>query len=206
MQSCKWLVRQLTSTSGQVSRIASISSNRPSISTTRESRAVFAARGSFRRCPVRTATTLSSSPIIASCRKRFTPATAAALALAYKGDVKNKRIVMNIAAAVFPLGLLAFSFSDNFALSLLLMFIIGLAVVSFLATANSSLQLRTPDSLRGRVMSVYTLLFLGMTPIGHAFLGVMAHNIGTAQAVRLTACLCIAVSLILMPRGKRRHA
>ena len=110
---------------------------------------------------------------------------------------------MTVASVCFPAGLLAFSFSSDFNTSLLLMFLVGLAVVAFLANANSSLQLRTPDGLRGRVVSVYTLLFLGMTPIGHSLLGVLADSFGSANAVRVTSALCLGLSFILMPRKNR---
>ncbi len=128
-----------------------------------------------------------------------------ALFIAYKGDIKQKTLIMNVASICFPAGLLAFSFSRDFNFSLVLMFLVGLAVVAFLANANSSLQLRTPDGLRGRVMSVYTLLFLGMTPIGHALLGVLANSFGSANALRVTSALCLGLSFILMPRRPRRN-
>ena len=123
-----------------------------------------------------------------------------ALLIAFKGDIKHKALVMNVASICFPAGLLAFAFSKDFNVSLVLMFLVGLAVVAFLANANSSLQLRTPDGLRGRVMSVYTLLFLGMTPIGHSLLGVLADSVGSASAVRITSALCLGLSFILISR------
>ena len=126
-----------------------------------------------------------------------------AMLIAFQGDIKQKVLVMNVASLCFPAGLLAFTFSRDFNFSLALMFLVGLAVVAFLANANSSLQLRTPDGLRGRVMSVYTLLFLGMTPIGHALLGVLADSLGSASAVRVTSALCLGLSFILMPRRNR---
>ncbi len=126
-----------------------------------------------------------------------------ALLIAYKGDIKHKALVMNAASISFPAGLLAFAFSTNFNVSLVLMFLVGLAVVAFLANANSALQLRTPDGLRGRVMSVYTLLFLGMTPIGHSLLGVLANSVGSASAVRITSALCLGLSFILISRGDK---
>ena len=129
-----------------------------------------------------------------------------AMLLAFMGDVKLKTRLMNIAAISFPVGLLAFTFSEDFTASVALMFIVGLAVVGFLATANSLLQLSTPDGLRGRVMSVYTVLFLGMTPIGHSLLGVLANTMGSAQAVRVTSGLCLGVSLVLMAWAKKIRA
>lgn len=123
-----------------------------------------------------------------------------ALLIAFKGDIEHKAVVMNVASICFPAGLLAFAFSKDFNIALVLMFLVGLAVVAFLSNANSSLQLRTPDGLRGRVMSVYTLLFLGMTPIGHSLLGVLADSVGSASAVRITSALCLGLSFILISR------
>lgn len=128
-----------------------------------------------------------------------------AMLIAAKGDLKNKTRVMNIASILFPFGLLAFTYSKSFILSTVLMFCLGLAVVAFLATANSTLQLKTPDGLRGRVMSVYTLLFLGMTPFGHSLLGVLANSMGSANAVRVTSVLCLGLSFVLMPKTKTKQ-
>lgn len=126
-----------------------------------------------------------------------------AIFLAFRGDIKQKVRVMNAASLIFPAVLFGFTYSHSFAVSVALMFLVGLAVVAFLATANSSIQLKTPDGLRGRVMSVYTLLFLGMTPIGHSMLGVLADAMGSSSAVRVTSALCLGLSFVLMPRRER---
>ncbi|HET6513528.1 MAG TPA: MFS transporter, partial [Thermodesulfovibrionales bacterium] len=75
--------------------------------------------------------------------------------------------------------------------------LVGWGVVSFLAVANSFIQLATPDSLRGRVMSVYTLVFLGMAPVGSSIMGAIAHAMGTPAAVAIGALACFAAVLSL---------
>ena len=85
------------------------------------------------------------------------------------------------------------------------MFIAGVAVVWFLANANSTIQLKSPDGLRGRVMSVYTLMFLGMTPIGHLMLGSLAGRYGSVRAVMAASTVCLLVScMILLLQRKER--
>ena len=131
-------------------------------------------------------------------------ALSAAMMLAFRGDIKGKRRSMAIAAAAFPAMLLIFSLSTNYALSLAALLGVGFAIVSFLALANSSIQLMTPDGLRGRVMSVYTTVFLGMMPLGHSMMGTLASVIGTAKAVALGAGICLVVSVIILSGGKRK--
>ncbi len=125
-----------------------------------------------------------------------------AIILAFRGDIKEKHRLMSVSATVFPVSLFVFSVSKNYYLSMTALLIVGLAVVNFLATANSSIQLKTPDNLRGRVMSVYTLVFLGMTPIGNSMMGTVADIIGTANAVSLAAVVCFSASAIILTRMK----
>jgi MFS family permease len=120
----------------------------------------------------------------------------AALMLAFKGDIANKARFMALATISVSLGLLIFSISRFFSLSLLMLVIIGWGLVSFLATANSFIQLSVPDNMRGRAMSIYTFVFLGTAPIGNSIMGVLADFIGTTRAVGLSAILCITASSV----------
>ncbi len=110
---------------------------------------------------------------------------------------------MSVAAVAFPAALFVFAISTSYALSLGALVVVGVAVVSFLALANSSIQLMTPDGMRGRVMSVYTTVFLGMMPVGHSIMGTLASVIGTARAVSLGALICLAASVIILAGGKK---
>jgi hypothetical protein len=80
----------------------------------------------------------------------------------------------------------------NFDISVALLLLLGLAGVIFTTTANTLLQLRVPNELRGRVMSVYLLLFLGTTPIGGLLVGTLARSLGVGEALVLCAALCLA--------------
>jgi MFS family permease len=122
-------------------------------------------------------------------------ALSAALFLALKGDIENKNRFMAVAAFCVSVPLLVFSLSGHLYVSLTVLFVIGWGLVSFLATANSFIQLSVPDSLRGRAMSVYTFVFLGTAPIGNSLMGIVADFIGASHAVSISALVCILVSV-----------
>ena len=74
--------------------------------------------------------------------------------------------------------------------------VVGLGVFSiiFQTTANTRLQLLAPPHMRGRIMSIYQLLFAGTTPIGGTMLGVLADDLGVGEGIRIVAVLCVARS------------
>jgi len=119
-------------------------------------------------------------------------ALSAAIMLAFKSDMKDKLRFMSLSGLCFSLALLCASFSRLFAVSLLLLMMAGWGIVSFLATANSFIQLSTSDNLRGRVMSVYSFVFLGFTPIGNFLMGLMSERIGTTNTVAAASLVCLA--------------
>jgi len=123
-------------------------------------------------------------------------ALSAALLIAFRGDIKNKNRFMSIAALCFSFSLFAFSLSKVLYLSLATLLCAGWGLVSFLATANSFIQHLVPDDLRGRVMSVYALVFLGFTPIGNFLIGMLADSIGTIWAIAFSAVLCTVASTL----------
>lgn len=92
----------------------------------------------------------------------------------------------------FPLLLLFFSGTNSFLFASFLMLLIGVSFVWQNALANTMLQLHTPDELRGRVMSLYSLTFQGMMRMG----GLQAGFLGDWLGVRLAVGLGAAVSLI----------
>ncbi|HMA38257.1 MAG TPA: MFS transporter [Chloroflexia bacterium] len=114
---------------------------------------------------------------------------AAALTTAYTRQVTPRRLLAGAAAFSGLLG--AVAVSTNFALTALLLVALGFAGIIFTTTANTLLQLTTPDELRGRVMSLYILLFAGSTPIGAFVIGTLSTVIGVAGALLICAGLCL---------------
>jgi MFS family permease len=131
-------------------------------------------------------------------------ALTAALSIAVRSDIKNKTRFMSFAGLCFSIALFVFSFSKVFLISLVVIMFGGWGMVSYLATANAYIQISVPDELRGRVMSVYSFVFLGTVPIGNAIMGMIADRAGTTHTVTAAGLLCIAASAVFAKRYLRK--
>ncbi|MDO8614891.1 MAG: MFS transporter [Dehalococcoidia bacterium] len=101
------------------------------------------------------------------------------------------RFMLFLGAFAFAALLATVAVSQWFLLSLPLLFLLGLANTAFAATANTSLQVATPDHLRGRVMSLWMLLVAGSTPIGAVMTGFLAEHLGVREAIGINAGACM---------------
>lgn len=120
-----------------------------------------------------------------------------ALMLAFRGNVEREDIFIPFSAITFSTAVLALSFScANFYMSMAFIFAAGWGIVSNLATCNSYIQKRVPDALRGRVMSLYILVFLGFAPLGNSLIGFAAETAGTIASLKAFAIVCIIGSII----------
>jgi len=128
-------------------------------------------------------------------------AFSAAIILAFLGDIRNKKAYMSIAGILFSVFLIAFSLSKTPLLSAVFLFITGWSIVSFLANSNSLIQLSVDDSIRGRVMSVFSLVFLGLSPVGSLIIGSLADYISTPTALVLSGVLCLMAALRFVKRA-----
>lgn len=95
-----------------------------------------------------------------------------------------------LAAAAFSALELAVAVSGSYPLTTLLLVVLGLASIFFSTGVNTTLQLHTPEHLRGRVMSLFTLLFLGSTPLGGLVTGALADRLGIQATLATEALLC----------------
>jgi MFS family permease len=127
-----------------------------------------------------------------------------ALIIAFTG--KTTPIVIALGAITLGLGEIVLAASSSFLLSLVAMFFVGVGGISMAATANTVVQLAVPDRLRGRVMSVYTTVFAGSTPVGGLVTGAIASSAGVPFAIGLGAVLSLATGVLSLSwvRGKAR--
>lgn len=123
-----------------------------------------------------------------------TGALIGALTLAWLGDFKKKGRLVFFGSISFTTAIVGFSFSSNYYLSLILLFFVGWGMVTQNASINSLLQCLVPDHLRGRIMSLFTLTFMGMMPVGSLLAGFIANYLGARMALRIGA---FAVALVL---------
>ncbi|MBF6600869.1 MAG: MFS transporter [Dehalococcoidia bacterium] len=112
-----------------------------------------------------------------------------ALSLASRKSATKYTLFAGGAAFSVLLGFVAFS--QWYFVTLAFLLLLGVANTAFAATANTSLQLATPDHLRGRVMALYMLLFAGSTPIGGFLTGWMADRLGVRTAIGIEAVVCM---------------
>jgi MFS family permease len=110
-------------------------------------------------------------------------ALAGALTLASRRDLKGLGRWVAFAALGFGAGLVAFSFSRIFWLSAAILALCGFAMMIQMGSSNTLIQSMSPDRLRGRVMSVYSMMFMGMAPFGALLAGAVADRLGAPLTV-----------------------
>ncbi|AVH67004.1 MFS transporter [Nostoc sp. 'Peltigera membranacea cyanobiont' 213] len=101
-----------------------------------------------------------------------------------------------LAPAILGTGLIAFSFSRFLPLSLFTMLFVGLGTILQIAASNTFLQTIVEDDKRGRLMSLYTMSFLGMIPIGNLLGGILASHIGATNTLIIDGIACILGSIV----------
>jgi MFS family permease len=75
------------------------------------------------------------------------------------------------------------------------MTVVGFAMMVEMAARNTALQMMVPDHLRGRIMSLYSMMFLGVVPFGALLAGALAAGIGAPATIALGGAVCVVVSL-----------
>jgi hypothetical protein len=111
--------------------------------------------------------------------------------------------VLTGAALLFPLFLIGFTLARSLPLAMLLLALIGWSAVTSLALTNTLIQTLVPDELRGRVLSIYTMLLLGLGPLGAMIVGGIAQLVGQVPLVvgssAAIAWLIMLVAMIRVP-------
>ncbi len=120
----------------------------------------------------------------------------AALGLAWCGDVRKKGRLIAAAGMLFAVCLYLFAHSEAYQASLLALVSIGAGMVAFLACVSCFLQHTCPVELRGRVMGIYTFVLIGMAPLGHSMMALLATSIGVVNALSCSSAVCGAAILL----------
>ena len=130
-------------------------------------------------------------------------ALAAALLIATLSEYPRKGRILVASSLVYPVLLLLLALNRNYAVACVLLGLGGFATICFLATANALLQTSAPDNLRGRIMGVYSLILMGLTPVGSLWGGAVASRIGAPATIGIGACGLGLVSLFCALRYPR---
>jgi MFS family permease len=115
-----------------------------------------------------------------------------ALTLAFREGVKGLGRWVAWCCAGFGASLAAFALSHNFRLSVMMLLPVGYCIMLQMACSNTLIQVMVPDALRGRVMAVYSMMFMGMAPIGALLGGVLADRFGAPLTVAVGGVASVA--------------
>ena len=131
------------------------------------------------------------------------------VALAMRRQLRGLGSWVANASVGVGVSLVLFSFSRSFLLSVVLLLPLGCCFMVALGSSNTLIQAMVPDALRGRVMAVYSMMFMGMAPFGALLAGAVAGRIGAPRTVAIGGAVCAAAGLVfrvLLPslRGEAR--
>ena len=110
--------------------------------------------------------------------------------------LEARRIVLG--ALLFAAMELAFLIVPGFTQALILLLVIGWSFAVYSIGTNILVQLRAPDRMQGRMVSLYSMLFIGVTPIGNVFAAIVAHFLGPSAAVWLGGAITAAAGLAVL--------
>lgn len=118
----------------------------------------------------------------------------AALAIAFSG--RSRTVMIGIGAVVLGIAEIVVGIVHLYPLALVAMVVVGYGAISMGATGNAAIQLHVPDALRGRVMSVYTTVFVGATPVGSLLIGALASQFGADVAFLVGGAVSVVVGTV----------
>lgn len=132
-----------------------------------------------------------------------TGALGGALLVAYLGDFRRKGRLVLSGAIFFGLCVTLFALSTELYLSLTFLFGLGFALIVSVATTNTLLQHLVTDQMRGRVMSMFVLSFMGTMPIGNIAAGSASHRFGTQYTLAFGGVIVTLVALAMTIFNRR---
>ena len=129
-----------------------------------------------------------------------------AVGVASAGLRRPSMAMVVVAALVASAGVLGLGFVRSFTLAGAILVVTGMAQIVFTSSVNSTVQVTVPDAMRGRMMSLYVLVFVGVTPLGAFVTGWLAETFGIATACALGGAGGLIAVLVLGWFWYRRHA
>ncbi len=128
-------------------------------------------------------------------------ALVAALTIATLGSSAHKGMILTMGNLLLPVSVLAFAFTRNFPLALVILFFAGLGFMTQNTSANTLIQTSVPDALRGRVMAAYTMIFFGFFPFSALMAGFVAEHWTIPMGAVFGASIALAAGLFWLWRA-----
>lgn len=137
-------------------------------------------------------------------------ALAATFFLASRKKAVRIGYLLPAASGLFSLGIMGLAFSRSIWIAVPLLALSGFGFMTHMASSNIVLQTISDDDKRGRVMSFYSMAFMGMAPLGSLFAGALASRVGAPNALFVGGSLCLVASILFARRvpalkAKARH-
>jgi MFS family permease len=126
-----------------------------------------------------------------------------ALTLVLRKSVRGLLKMIPIAAASFGAGLVLFGLSHVLWISMTMLLLVGFGMMQGLTASNTIIQTIVPEDKRGRVMSYYTVAFVGMAPFGSLMAGALARSIGAPWTVIISGISCILGAIWFLTQIKQ---
>jgi predicted MFS family arabinose efflux permease len=126
-----------------------------------------------------------------------------AAVLTILGDFRRKGWFVLSGSLAFGMSVTAFALSTRLMLSYLFLFALGFAIVTSVAAANTLLQKLVTDQMRGRVMSMFILSFMGSMPIGNILAGAASHRFGVPHTLAAGGLAIVIFAVAMMIFNKR---
>jgi len=126
-----------------------------------------------------------------------------ALLVAYLGDFRRKGWFVLGGAIMFGICITNFALTRNLALSLIFLFGLGFALVVSVAISNTLLQKLVTDQMRGRVMSMFILSFMGTMPIGNIVAGALSNNFGPQKTLAAGGLIVTVIASVVTMFNRR---
>lgn len=119
------------------------------------------------------------------------------------GDFRRKGWLVLGGSLAFGISVIAFALSTRLMLSYVFLFSLGFAIVTSVASANTLLQKLVTDQMRGRVMSMFLLSFMGTMPIGNILAGSASHRFGVPHTLAAGGLVIVIFAITMMVFNER---
>jgi predicted MFS family arabinose efflux permease len=124
-------------------------------------------------------------------------ALVASIFISVFSNLKRKGLLLVIGEVIFAGALISIAFPSSLPMTLGLIMVLGWSMVTQMAMMNTLIQLDVPDSLRGRVFSIYLWAIQGVAPFGSLFVGWLAQSQGVPRAALVCGALCLAAVIAI---------
>jgi MFS family permease len=122
-------------------------------------------------------------------------AVVGALFLASRQKVLGIKKIIALCSIISSICIFIFAFSKLYFLSMSLLVVIGFCSIIIISGSNTAMQAMSPDRLRGRIVGLFSMMFMGVFPLGSLSVGFLAHLLGAPKAVSIGAVVCFIMAI-----------